>query len=32
MSTTRDINAAWNEAKKKAAKLHPSILNQWLKL
>ncbi len=23
MSTTRDINAAWNETKKKAAKLHP---------
>ncbi len=29
MSTTRDINAAWNETKKKAAKLHPDqfILN-----
>ena len=23
MSTTRDINAAWNETKKKAAKLYP---------
>ena len=23
MSTTRDINAAWNEAKKKAANLYP---------
>jgi hypothetical protein len=23
MSTSRDINAAWNEAKKKAAKLYP---------
>ncbi|MDM8527144.1 hypothetical protein QUF58_02930 [Anaerolineales bacterium HSG24] len=23
MSTTRDINAAWNETKKKAAKFHP---------
>ena len=23
MSSTRDINAAWNETKKKAAKLHP---------
>jgi len=23
VSTTRDINAAWNETKKKAAKLHP---------
>ena len=29
MSATRDINAAWNEAKKKAAKEHPEkfILN-----
>jgi hypothetical protein len=24
MSTTRDINAAWNETKKKAAKLYPN--------
>lgn len=23
MSTTRDINAAWNETKKKATKIHP---------
>ena len=26
MSTTRDINAAWNETKKKAAKLYPNKL------
>lgn len=30
LSTSRDINAAWDEAKKKAAKLHPDkfILDQ----